>query len=322
MPENVTNSKVAIVVLNYKNYNDAIECLHSLANITYPNTETIVVDNNSQNDSLAHIGRDLSARQVPHVVIEEKAIDASGHFPEKTILVQAIGNRGYAAGNNLGIRVALARGAEYVLLLNNDTLVDRGFLEPLVRYAGFHEGVAAVGPKVVDPQGNIDTACARRRLTPGECFFRVGVGRRLFPNNRWTRRPVYKGEYCFDRPRQVDVLSGCCILLKSKVLKAIGLLDEKTFLYLEEFVLHEKLREAGLASAIVPDSTIVHKYGQSTADAPSAFIAKARRDSLRYYLIHYRQYPRVIAEALIIATRSPAEFFRKRGHCVKAARKT
>lgn len=308
----MAQEKVGIVVLNYRNYDDTIACLQSLARITYPNIETIVVDNDSRNDSLARISRDLAARQAPHAAIEESAVDAAAGIPEKTVLVQALRNRGYAAGNNLGIRVALARGADYVLILNNDTLVEPGFLEPLVAYARSREKVGAVGPKVVDTQGNIDTACARRRLAPGECFFRVGMGRRLFPNNRWTRRPIYRGEYGFDAPREVDVLSGSCMLLKSSALRTVGLLDENTFLFLEEFILHEKFREAGLASAVVPASRIVHKYGQSTSGSPSACIDRARRESLRYYLTHYRHYPRFIAEVLLLLTRSPKAFFQKR----------
>ena len=170
------NRKVGIVVLNYKNYEDTIACLRSLAEITYPNTETIVVDNDSQNDSLEHIHQDLLHRQVAHIAIAESAIDTSSQIPEKTILLQSVSNRGYAAGNNLGIRVALARGADYILILNNDTLVEKDFLEPLVQYAETHERVGAVAPKIVDTKGRIAPTSARRRPTLGHYFFFLGIG--------------------------------------------------------------------------------------------------------------------------------------------------
>jgi len=308
----ILTRKVGIVVLNYKNYEDTIECLRSLGRITYPNTEIIVVDNDSQDDSLEHIHQDLSSRQVAHALIAESAIGTGDRISEKTILLQSAGNRGYAAGNNLGIRVALARGADYILILNSDTLVEESFLEPLIQYAESHGQVGAIGPKVLNTKGCIDRSCARRRPTPLGYFFFSGIGRRLFSNNRWIRRHTYKGEYCFDQPREVDVVSGCCMLLKSSVFHKLGLLDENTFLFFEEFIMHERLRSAGLTSAVVPGSVIVHKRGRSTAKAPSEFARNAVVASFRYYLTHYRHYGRFTVAAIMLSTFSPKAFLQKR----------
>jgi GT2 family glycosyltransferase len=304
------NPKVAIIVLNYKNYEDTLECLRSLAAITYPDTELYVVDNDSRNDSLGHIQRDLSARRIAHAVITENEIDAPAAIRENTVLIQASRNLGYAGGNNLGIRLALARGADAVLILNNDTLVGKDFLEPLVRYAGEHEQVGSVGPKVLDTKGQIERSCARRRITPWHYFFTMGIGKRLFPVNYWTRRHTYQGEYPFDCPREVDVLSGCCMLIKSSVLHRLGMLDENTFLFAEEFILHEQLRGIGLVSAIVPDSVIVHKHGQSTAREPPRSVKDARLASLRYYLTHYRHYNRFTVAAILLSRQQPKAILR------------
>lgn len=303
--------KIGIVVLNYKNYEDTIECLRSLDEITYPNTEIVVVDNDSQNDSVEHIRQSLSGRKVAHALISGNDLDAVEQIPEKTILVRSFINRGYAAGNNVGIRVALARGVDYILILNNDTLVEKNFLEPMVQYAEAHAQVAAVGPKVVDANGRIDPICARRRLTFGDYFFRAGMGRILFPNNRWARRHTYQGEYGFDHPREVDVLLGCCMLIKGSVFQRLGLLDEGTFLYLEEFILHEKFRDVGWISVVVPDSVIVHKHGRSIAKVPSDFVRDATRASLRYYLMRYRHYSRFKVAVVMMLLFSPKMFFRK-----------
>jgi GT2 family glycosyltransferase len=309
--ENSINRKVGIVVLNYKNYEDTIDCLRALGKITYPNTETIVVDNNSQNDSLEYIHQYLLGRRVDHVIIEESSIAASAHISEKTILVQSHSNHGYAAGNNLGIRVALARDVDYVLILNNDTLVEAGFLEPLVEYADTHENVGAVGPKVLNTQGHLDPTCVRRRPTLLTYLFNMSPGGKLFPNNRWIRRHYYQGEYCFDQPREIDVLSGCCILLKSNVFQRVGLLDENTFLFLEEFILHERLRYAGLSSAVIPASVIVHKQQRSTAKEPPEFVRNAGLASRRYYLTHYRKFSRLAVGAIMLSTCSPKAFLRR-----------
>ena len=299
--------KVSIVVLNYRNWEDTVECLRSLFDISYPNTEIIVVDNDSQNDSLEHIGRYLSEGKVEYVDIADSEIDGSSRFPQNLVLLQSSSNRGYAAGNNLGIRAALARAADYVLILNNDTVVEKGFLEPLVGYAEGNKHVGTVGPMVMDSEGQVDPSCARRRPTAGDYFFRVGIGRRLFPNNRWVRRHYYRGEYSFGRPKEVDILSGCCILIKRSTLKRVGLLDENTFLFLEEFILHEKLRAAKLGSVVVPDSRIVHKGGQSTTRTASAFVRDAVRSSQRYYLRCYRRYSRLSVAFLMIVSLRPKD---------------
>jgi GT2 family glycosyltransferase len=286
--EKIDELKVSIIILNYKNYHDTIACLHSLAEVTYLNAEIVVVDNDSQNDSLKYIYNDLKHSGICSAFIDEGAIGISSEIKENIILVQSANNRGYAAGNNLGIRVALAREAEFVLILNNDTLVEKDFLEPLVKYAEAHKEVGAIGPKVLDVNGNIDHTCARRRPTLISYFFRLGIGRKLFPDNRWIRQHIYKDEYDFQYPFAVDILSGCCMMIKSSVFEKVGLLDENTFLYLEEFIIHEKISNISLISVINPYSIIVHKHGGSTSKISQRSVNKAEKESLKYYLKYYR----------------------------------
>lgn len=281
-------SKVGIVILNYRNFVDTVACLQSLAYATYPRVETIVVDNDSRNNSLQRIGQDLESRGIPCARLDEGEVGECFHFQESVFLVQASANRGYAAGNNLGIRAALARGCDYVLILNNDTEVQSDFLEPLVVYAEAHPELGAVGPKILNVEGGVEPTCARRRPELLLYFFGAGIGKRMWPNNPWRRRHFYQGEYSYDCPKEVDVLSGSCMLIKRAVFEQVGLLDENTFLFQEELILHEKMRGAGWRQAIVPDSVIVHKGGQSTHRELPAHIRKASRESLRYYLKAYR----------------------------------
>ena len=303
--------KVVVVVLNYNNYSDTLLCLNTILSITYENTELVVVDNHSGNDSLERIAQYLLDNGIDHARVDEGAIDECREYAERTFLLQSSSNRGYAAGNNLGIRVALTRGADYVLLLNNDTLVDANFLAPLVEYAETHERVGAVGPMIMDSENRITRVCARRRPTAGDFLFSVGIGRRLFPNNHWVRSLTYEDEYDFKHPKEVDVLSGSCMLVKSSTLRETGLLDENTFLYAEEFIFHERLRAVGLTSVVVPSSTIVHKSGQATAKTPSKMLRATEERSLKYYWTHYRHYNRGVVAVLIVLSRSPMEFFRR-----------
>lgn len=109
----MTEPYVGIVLVNYRGAEDTIECIDSLNEMEYQNFFIVVVDNHSEDGSLERLYEKKQERDF--AVIERK------------------GNRGFAAGNNAGIRYALKKGAEYVLLLNNDTLVDRACLTHLVR---------------------------------------------------------------------------------------------------------------------------------------------------------------------------------------------
>jgi len=165
-----------------------------------------------------------------------------------------------------------------------------------------------VGPKIIDTDGNIQLACARRRYTPFCLFFVEGMGNRLFSNSKWKRKHTYTGEYFFDYPREVDVLSGCCMLVKSCTFKTIGLLDENTFMYVEEFVIHEKMRDIGLISSIVPKSVIVHKHGQSTSKVSPRQINKIWNASIRYYFTHYRHYNQFTVTLILLSCWTPKKY--------------
>jgi GT2 family glycosyltransferase len=300
------SKKVGIVVLNYKNYVDTIECLRSLLQIEYHDAEIIVVDNDSQNESLAHIARFLESAGVTPVWVGDDAPDGAPERVQGVFLVQSTGNLGYAAGNNLGIRVALAREAGYVLILNNDTVVEPDFLRPMVDYLEAHATAVAAGPLLLDPDGRPERHTARRRPLPGDLFFTLGVGKKLFPSNHWLRTLTYEGDDDFDRPREVDVLSGSCMLVKTSVFRETGLLDEGTFLFEEEYIFHERLRVAGLTAAVVPAGRVVHKHSRSTSQTPSTKLQAILRQSQKYYWTRYRHYPQVVASLLVFSGRVPA----------------
>ena len=297
--------KVGIVILNYKNYEDTIECLRSLDKVTYLNKEIFVVDNASQNDSLKYIQSDLLIRNINHAFIDGNEFNHDQPVDCKIYLFQSLDNRGYAAGNNYGIRLAMMRNAEYILILNNDTEVKIDFLEYLIEYADKHPEIGAVGPKVLDINGNIDLTCARRKRTPLSYFFCIGIGSKIFPNNRYLLRHSYQGEYFFDLPKEVDVLSGCCMMIKSRVFERIGLFDENTFLYLEEFIIYEKLNNIVMISFVVPNSVILHKKGKSKNKISSDIINTIAKKSLRYYLREYKNYGKIVTEIILLSTSNP-----------------
>lgn len=287
--------EVSLVILNYKNWKDTLECLASVFDITYHPYRVIVVDNDSKNGSLEEIQKWLLARQMQPLYLTKEQSEKGDYDDNPVVLIQSNSNRGYAAGNNIGIRWAIRAGSTYLMMLNNDTIVKKDFIEPMAMFLNNNPDTAMVGPKVLDLNGNIDHNCARRRLTITDYISRYGIIKIFYPRNKWALWHYYIGEYDFNDPKEVDVLSGSCILTRSEIIQKINYLDEFTFLFWEEFILCEKLLHIHKKSFIIPMSVITHKRGQSINSIPTLFILKKEKESFYYYLTKYRRFPGFIA---------------------------
>jgi GT2 family glycosyltransferase len=220
-------------------------------------------------------------------------------------LIQSGANRGYAAGNNVGIRVALSDEADFVLILNNDTIVPDDFLSKMVNFTQSQVNAGIVGPKVLERNGLVGPSCARRRLRFWDNLFVFGVPGRVFQNNYFRKTYFYHDVYAYEHPKEVDLVSGCCMLIKSEVFKKTGLLDETTFLMCEEHILAERLRETDLLTYIYPDAHIKHLHGQSRKLSSLRWMRKVSHESLYYYLTHYRGYSSLLAKMAVLLRWKP-----------------
>lgn len=223
--------KVSIIIVNWNGLKDTVECLESLKNITYPNYEVIVVDNGSeQNDAEV-----LRAKWGGYIYVIEN--DKNYGFPE---------------GANIGIRHALeASNPDYILLLNNDTVVDREFLTELVKIAESDEKIGIVGPKVCNYyiRNKIDAA-------GGMVNWLLGFGEDIGEGKTDVGQ--------FNQLKEVDYVSGSVLLIKSGVIKEIGLLDGGFFLYNEDADWCLRARKGGYKILYTPMTTVFHKQGAST----------------------------------------------------------
>ena len=223
--------KVTIIVLNWNGKEDTIECLESLKYITYPNYEILLVDNGSTDGSV-----ECFRERYPGMEIIENGE-----------------NLGFAEGNNVGIRRAMDEGADYVLLLNNDTVVDPEFLGELVKVAESNPKIGFVGPKVYyyDRKGRKDvihSVGAKIKMTTGKAP-PIGIGE------------IDRGQY--DKLYQVDSLEGACILAKINVINKIGLLNRNYFMYREEADWCTRANIAGYILFYTHNAKIWHKVGAS-----------------------------------------------------------
>ena len=217
--------KVSVITVNWNNFNDSAECLESLRKTTYPNFEVIVVDNGSEGDDVSLLKQRLG--DSIRLIVNDK-------------------NSGFAGGCNIGIKDALARGADYVVLLNNDTVVAPDFLEGLVKVAQSDKRVGIAGGKVF---------CYE---LPELIWFAGGI-----INYRTGRTPIRgsgeadKGQ--FDEIVRVDWISGCFMFISRDVLQAVGLLDERFFFGWEDVDLCVRAARKGFKVLFVPESRIWHK---------------------------------------------------------------
>jgi len=341
--------KVAIIVLNWNGWRDTIECLESLQRITYPNYQVIVVDNGSTDSSVEKINEwvegkisieskyfrcNLDKKPIKLIKYDrttaEKGDDKRDEeinnlsSSRKIVIIQTGENLGFSRGNNIGIRYALREKFDYLLVLNNDTVVKSDFLDILINFALENFNIALIGPRILDYQdGSNWQFPVKNPLT----FFTLLIA--FTPLGRLLRySSLYKN--CFyreDLPHQVYAVPGSCMLFKRETLERIGLFDEKMFLYWEEFVMAEKLRRHRLKTYIQPASIIYHKLGKSTKKLKALrYIANIETEKYffaNYFLLDGPQ--RLIMKLLrifgyFIRMLGSFDYIRKFGKFVKAIR--
>lgn len=282
MSETKNWPKVAIIVLNWNGWRDTIECLESLQRLTYPNYQVIVVDNGSTDGSVDKIKAwargeirvkskffeyDPSSKPVQWIEYDREAAEAGGIPEEETeiaelasnrrlVLIQTRENLGFAGGNNVGIKYALRASADWIMLLNNDTVVHVALLDSLVKVAEIRKNVGILGPKIYfyDNSIVIQSIGAKMNLWTGRGKL-IGFGE------------IDQGQY--DQIRKVDWVSGAAIAVKCDVLLKIGLLDESFFLCYEENDLCHRARREGFEVLAVSESKVWHK-GSASMQKPIA----------------------------------------------------
>jgi len=221
--------RVAVIVVNWNGRVITLECLRSLSALTYPNVDLIVVDNASADGSA-------------------EAIRAG--FPKVRLLAMPENLR-FAGGNNAGMRDALERGAEMVLLLNNDTVVDADLLTVLV------------GRMEADPRCGMAAPKIYYFDQPDMIWFAGGE------ISMWTGTMKHTGIREVDcgqhnTVREIDYATGCCILIRADVIRKVGMLDESYHMYTEDADWSMRVRQAGYAIVYEPAARVWHKLSVSS----------------------------------------------------------
>ncbi len=243
---------VSIIVLSYNGREDTLACLRSLEHLTYRNVSVIVVDNDSTDGASAAI--------------------RSAH-PNMT-LIETGANLGFTGGNNVGIRYALENGADYVMLLNNDTIVAPDMLESLVATLEQNPTVGVAGPMIYyhDAPEVIWSA-------GGSIDWKHGTTTMIGVNEE------DKSQFG-TQPRPVDFVTGCALLARRSVWERVGLLDDKFFMYYEETEWCVRVTRAGYKIMHVPTSMLWHKISTEERVSPRTFYYLTRN---RLLFLHAAQ---------------------------------
>lgn len=223
--------KVVIIILNWNGGKDTVECLESLQAVTYSNYEIVVIDNGSTDDSVRLINS-LRALLSFHLIETGK-------------------NMGFAEGNNVGLRYAQKNSADYVLLLNNDTVVDPQFITELVKAGEARKEAAVISGKILyfhEPQ-RIWYAGAKW-IPSQHCFIHVGIDK-------------IDDHSSFEDATETDYASGCAFFIRTSTLHRIGLLDSRFFLTYEESDFCYRARAAGFSVLYEPRARLWHKVSVS-----------------------------------------------------------
>ena len=224
---------VAVVVLSWNGKDDTLLCLTSLAGVDYTPLEVIVVDNGSSDGS-------------------PEAVEAE--FPE-AVVIRMGRNAGFSGGVNAGIEAAIERGAAAVLLLNNDMVVEPGFLGPLVE--ALEPGVAAACSQILfaESPDRVWYAGATFRPRRGHHGRNIGFGETPLPASA--------------APYSVDCACGGAMLMSREAIDEIGLFDEELFAYREDLDWSLRAARAGRRVVVVPASIVRHRVSASTGGESS-----------------------------------------------------
>ena len=245
---------LAILILNYNGWEDTIACVESILKDWRDEYELIVIDNASTDDSVAKLRRWAEELRPPLELVF--ATSPKTPVPPETrqtnsprlTLLQTGSNLGFAGGNNVGIRHALARGASRILLLNNDTVMEAGALAKLIEGAE-RSGADLAGGGIYEYD------------RPSRPWYLGGTF------NWWGDRTVTSLRLPSAAAIAVETgwITGCCLLVRRQVFEEIGLLDEGAFLYCEDSDFCWHAAKAGFKRFVVPGARIYHKVSRSAA---------------------------------------------------------
>jgi GT2 family glycosyltransferase len=227
-----TNDSVAIIILNWNGKQNTHECLESVLKLDYSNYQVIIADNGSEDDSVQFFKQ---------------------NFPD-ILIIENGSNLGYAEGNNRAITYAIEKEFEYILLLNNDAIVDAQLLKSFIDVSKTNPQAGVFGAKIYYLKEPRKIWFAGGKILPGILLASHEGGGEIDNCESW------------EEVRPIDYACGCALFIKSNVIRKIGVLESKFFLMWEETDFCYRARRGGFECLFVPKALVWHKISASFKD--------------------------------------------------------
>lgn len=283
----------AILILNYNNYEDTINCVESVEKYNTSPIKYIIIDNGSEREGTVEALDEYLSKTFRDRYKKVYDGEKTNTLPYVTFLVSKV-NDGYACGNNKGLKLAYADDEiDKIMILNNDVLFVEDIIPRLVQEYDADDSMGIVSPLLFKKDlDGIDYNCARRPQSASRIFgqFLLYYFNPFGIKDKWAK----KQKYLLDKPElkdterfEIDLPSGSCMLLSKKLFEEIGSFDPHTFLFNEEDILYQKLHARGLINYIFPRLKCIHLGGSSTKKEVGYFMVKASADSSCYYIEHH-----------------------------------
>lgn len=297
----------AVLILNYNNADDTINCIRSIERFNTSPIKYVVVDNGSTRPGTVEAIDTFLREQFPEAY-QQRHIDT---FPKEklrhsNLLLNPV-NSGYAVGNNKGLDwVFQDSDISGVLLLNNDILFKEDILPRLQEDSRTLERCGVITPLIYQKDGeSVDSCCARKFVSNWRIMVPFALHNRdLFG---WITRNSARQTVLPERIREnrapfpVDYPSGSCLYIDKDLFQSIGAFDPRTFLYYEEIILYKKLEAIGRQSYCDPSISVIHLGGSSTRMSDNSFLQQCNLDSADIFLRQYGKMtlPQRLAWAMI-----------------------
>jgi len=270
----VSDPALCVIIVSYNTREMTLACLRSLRDETRTPHEVIVVDNASSDGSAEAIATD---------------------FPGIRLLAETE-NHGFAQGNNIAARLT---GAEYLLLLNPDTLVLDGAVDKLLAFARAHPEARIWGGRTVFADGTLNPTSCWRRMTLWNVFCRTTGLTALFSRSELFNGEAY-GDWQRDTVRPVDLVTGCFLMIPRDFWEELCGFDPAFFLYAEEADLCLRAQARGAKPLVTPDATIVH-YQSASSPVRADKMVRLLAGKMALINRHFPPWQKPIARALFRA---------------------
>lgn len=287
--------KTAVIILNYNNYEETLDCIESIEKYNSANIKYIVVDNGSSRqesvDCIQKFAQQKFKGKTLYIEDQHPTIRVLPYFT----LIASKTNDGYAQGNNKGLNLAFNDNEiSHILIINNDVIFVEDIIPNLLSATKEINNCGLVSPILYkrDLKG-IDYNCARRNPTNWELLLTfMFMFRNLggFLSKKIEKRKILKNNNWKKKERiEIELPSGSCMLSTKDLWKKINGFDNGTFLYYEENILYKKILNLNLHNYLIPNCKCIHLGACSTSKSGNSSykMTKIKVDSANYYLTHF-----------------------------------